>query len=131
MSKYIFASIGIATFFLSGCTKEGLDGDATLIVKLAHHETPIASTAAYRDSVFIKFDVTDVPLDPTRDYDELIVGEIGTDEIRVEHPTKGNYSIYCTGWDSVINDRVTGGLVIEITRKQRKDEILVNVPLVE
>lgn len=129
--KYIFGSIAIVALLLSGCKKEGLDGDATLVIKPAHHETPIVSTAAYRDSVFIKFDVTEVPLDPTNDYDALIVGEIGTDEIRVEHPTKGTYSIYCTGWDTVINDRVTGGLVIEIKRKQRKDEILVNVPLVE
>jgi hypothetical protein len=129
--KYIFASVGIAAFLFSGCTKEGLDGEATLVVKPAHHGTPIVSSAAYRDSVFIKFDATEVPADPTHDYDALVVGEIGEDHIHVEHPTKGNYSIYCTGWDTTINERVTGGVTIEIKRKERKDEIVVDVPVAE
>jgi hypothetical protein len=129
--KYIITSFATVSLLLAGCTKEGLDGKATFVVKPKHHETPIASSAAYRDSVFVKFDVSEIPADPTHDYDALVVGEVGADYIRVEHPTKGNYSIYCTGWDTSFNERVTGGVTIEIKRKQCKDEIVVEVPVVE
>ncbi len=129
--KKVFSLFAMLSLLSLGCTKEGLDGDATLVVKPAHHGDPIISTVAYRDSVFVKFNVTEVPADPTRDYDALIVGEVGEDHIHVEHPTKGNYSIFCTGWDTSINERVTGGVTIEIKRKERKDEIVVNVPVTE
>jgi len=122
----------IATVVLiGGCAKEGLDGKATLIVKPAHHGDPIASSAAYRDSVFIKFGVTDTPADPTHDYDALVVGNVGEDFIRVENPRKGSYSVYCTGWDTAFNERVLGGVILEIKGKDKKSEIVVDVPVVE
>lgn len=127
----IFSILAVVSLFFAACTKESLDGEATLVVKPAHHGTPIVSSATYQDSVFVKFDATEIPADPTHDYDALIVGAVGEDHIHVEHPTKGNYSIYCTGWDTSINERVKGGVVIEIKRKDRKDEIVVDVPVTE
>lgn len=129
--KYIFLPLIFVALLFSGCKKEGLDGKATLIVRPWHHEDAIVSTAAYRDSVFIKFDATEIPLDAIHDYDALVVGEIGVHEIRVEHPCKGNYSVYCTGWDPAFNARVSGGTTIEIRNKDRKDEIVVDVLVVE
>lgn len=123
--------LAITSFLFAGCAKEGLDGEATLVVKPAHHGDPISSTAAYRDSVFIKFDVTDVPADPTHDYDALVVGEVGEDHIHVENVKWGEYSIFCTGWDTAYNRRVTGGVAVKIKRKERNEEIVVNVPVTE
>lgn len=129
--KKIISILAISACVLAGCAKEGLDGDATLVVKPAHHGTPIASTAAYQDSVFIKFGVTEIPSSPTTDYDELIVGAVGEDHIHIEHVKWGEYSVYCTGWDPGINQRVVGGVTVKIKRKDRKDEIVVDVPVVE
>lgn len=126
-----FTLAGAALLLFSGCAKEGLDGDATLVVKPAHHGTPIVSTAAYKDSVFIKFGATEIPADPTRDYDAVIVGAVGEDFIRVEHLKWGYYTVYCTGWDTSINQRVTGGVKAQIERKERKLEMVLDVPVTE
>jgi hypothetical protein len=123
--------LGIVAVFLNSCTKEGLGGDATLVVKPAHHGLPIVSTTAYQDSVFIKYNTLDAPANPTSEYDLLIVGTVGEDHIHVEGLKHGDYYVYCTGWDTSINMRVSGGIPVTIKRKERKDEIVTDVPVVE
>ncbi len=123
--------IAITAIALTSCTKEGLGGDATLVVKPAHHGLPIASTTAYQDSVFIKYNTLDAPASPTTEYDLLIVGTVGEDHIHVEGLKHGDYYVYCTGWDASINMRVSGGIPVTIKRKDRKDEIITDVPVVE
>ncbi|HTF05435.1 MAG TPA: hypothetical protein VK826_15515 [Bacteroidia bacterium] len=129
--KKIIIPVACAALFISGCSKEGIDGDAILVVKPAHHSVPIVSTAAYRDSVFVKFNVKDVPADPTHDYDLLVVGEVGEDHIHVEGLKWGDYSVYCAGWDTAGNQRVIGGVHVKIKRKERKNEIVLDVPVTE
>jgi hypothetical protein len=129
MRNIFFTAIAVIT--LTSCTKEGLGGDATLVVKPAHHGLPILSTAAYQDSVFVKFNTLDAPSSPTTDYDLLVVGAVGEDHIHVEGLEHGDYYVYCTGWDTSINMRVTGGIPVTIKRKERKDEIVVDVPITE
>lgn len=132
--KRILSILAIASLFFAGCAKEGLDGEATFVVKPAHHGAAISSTSAYRDSVFIKFGVTEVPADPTHDYDAIIVGEVGEDHIHVEHPKWGDYSVYCTGWDTIgtpDQGRVSGGVLVKLKRKERKEEVIVDVPVTE
>ena len=123
--------IAIAAIAFTSCTKEGLGGDATLVVKPAHHGLPIVSTTAYQDSVFIKYNTLDAPANPTTEYDLLIVGTVGEDHIHVEGLKHGDYYVYCTGWDTSINMRVSGGIPVTIKRKERKDEIVTDVPVVE
>lgn len=130
MKKYI-SMIAVAAIFFAGCAKEGLDGDAKLVVKPQHHGAAIYSTAAYQDSVFLKFGVKEVPADPTHDYDAVIVGEVGEEHVHVETIKWGQYSVYCTGWDTTINQRVSGGIVTKIKRKDRKNEIVLAVPVTE
>ena len=130
MKKVIYSAI-VLTAFLMGCAKEGLDGDATLVLKPAHHGSSISSTAAYQDSAFIKFNVKDAPADPTHDYDAVIVGEIGEDHVHVPNVKWGDYFVYCTGWDTTINARVTGGIYVKVKRSERKNEIVVDVPVTE
>jgi hypothetical protein len=129
MKKLLVIAIGAALFY--SCTKEGLGGEATLVVKPAHHGLPILSTAAYQDSVFVKFNTLDAPSSPTTEYDLLVVGTVGEDHIHVEGLEHGDYYVYCTGWDTSINMRVTGGIPVTIKRKERKDEIVVDVPITE
>lgn len=129
--RNLLFSISAVAILAFGCSKEGLDGDATLVVKPAHHGVPIVSTAAYQDSVFIKFNAKDAPSDPTHDYDALVVGTIGEDHIHIENVKWGDYFIFCTGWDTTINQRVFGGVAVKVKRSERKDEIVVDVPVVE
>lgn len=125
---FVFA---VSAFVFASCAKEGLGGDATLVVKPQHHGVNIPSLGAYPDSVFIKFEAKEVPADPIHDYDALFVGAAGEEHIHCEGLKWGYYSVYCTGWDTTINERVVGGLTIKINRSERKEEITVEVPVVE
>jgi hypothetical protein len=129
MKNLMLISLG-AMLFVS-CTKEGLGGDATLVVKPAHHGTPIPSAAAYPDSVFVRYNTSEAGASPTTEYDLLVVGSVGENQIHVEGLKHGEYYVYCTGWDSTINQRVSGGVPVKIKRSERKDAITIDVPVVE
>ena len=129
--KKIISIIAVAVFLFAGCAKEGLGGDATLAVFPQHHGAAIYSTATYKDSVFIKFNAKEIPADPTHDYDALFVGEVGENHIHCEELKWGDYSVFCTGWDTTINQRVKGGILTKIKRKDRKDEVDLEVPVTE
>lgn len=131
MTKTLLFIFALSAILFSSCAKEGLGGDATLAVFPKHHTTPIASTAAYSDSVFIKFDTKEIPADPIHDYDALFVGTVGETHVHCEGLKWGYYSVYCTGWDTTINQRVVGGVTIKIKRSERKNEIDLEVPVTE
>lgn len=130
MKKLIPAFL-IAAAVWTGCAKEGLGGDATLVVRPQHHGVTIPNLVTYPDSVFIKFGVKEVPADPTHDYDALFVGEAGEDHVHCEGLKWGYYSVYATGYDSVGLYRVSGGVTLKIKRKDRDQEIDLNCPVTE
>jgi hypothetical protein len=129
MKKFTFI-LALALVFAS-CSKEGLGGDATLLVTPEHHGDPIPSTAAYRDTVFIKFNAKEVPENPTQDYDAMFVGEVGATHVHCSGLKWGDYSVYITGYDTAFSDRVVGGLHIKIKRKERDQEISLTIPVAE
>jgi hypothetical protein len=129
MKQLIFCLL--ATLFMGGCSKEGIDGEATLVVTLHHHSWSVYSSANYRDSVFIKFGAKEMPAEPTHDYDVLFVGDSGEDRVQCEQMKWGSYSVYCAGYDTVMQARVTGGVITKISRSDRKNESGVIVPLAE
>lgn len=115
----------------SACKKAGINGDATLIITAKHHGTVIVNQPNYPDSVYVKFDAKDLPSDPTHDYDALFVGQAGEDHVHCEGFHTGTYFLYVTGWDTTINQRVTGGMSVKIKYKERRDEIDLDIPVVE
>jgi hypothetical protein len=132
MHKFIsLFALATLAFFADSCTKEGLGGEAVLVVKLKHHGVVINNTATYRDTVFVKFNTKDAPANPTTDYDAMIVGEVGEDHVHVEGLKHGDYYLYGAGFDPAVNERVTGGLPVEIKRKDRKAEQLIDLSVVE
>jgi hypothetical protein len=125
-----FYFVPVAFLLCCSCAKtEGLNGDATLVVKLTYNSTPVVSTAAYRDSVFIHYNTMDMPDHPSTDYDALFVIEPGQDQIRIENVCRGEYAVYCTGFDAAQNRRITGGVMVFIKRNERRNEFQVNVPV--
>jgi hypothetical protein len=133
MKKY-FKTIGIFTlsiFAFSACKRAGTNGDATLVVFPQHHGRTIPNHAGYPDSVYVKFNAKDLPENPTQNFDVVFVGEVGEDHVHCEGLHTGNYFLYATGWDTTINERVTGGESVKIRYKDRKQEIDVNVPVTE
>lgn len=132
MKKIIlFSSACIFAAGFYSCKKAGTGGDAILAIFPKHHGTPIVNHVNYRDSAFIKFNTDELPDNPTTNYDLLVVGDVGEDHIHVEGLKRGKYYVYCTGWDTTINARVTGGLAVKIKYSERKDEIDLDVPVTE
>lgn len=125
------AAAAVAITFASSCKKAGTGGDATLVVFAKHHGVVIPNQANYPDSVFVKFNTEELPSNPTTNYDALFVGEAGEDHIHCENLKTGKYYIYCTGWDTNIGQRVSGGMALKIKWKDRKDEIDTDVAVTE
>jgi hypothetical protein len=123
--------LALCLFAVSSCKRAGVDGDATLVVFAKHHGTIIPNHVGYPDSVYVKFNAKDLPVDPTHDYDAVFVGEPGEDHVHCEGLHTGTYYLYATGYDSTINMRVNGGMSVKIKHKERKEEIDVDVPVTE
>lgn len=121
----------LCAFAFSSCKRAGIDGDATLVVFAKHHGTIIPNHAGYPDTVYVKFNAKDLPSDPTHDYDALFVGEGTEDHIHCEGLHTGTYFLFVAGWDTNINQRVTGGMSVKIKYKERKSEINLDVPVTE
>ena len=125
---FLFAAL---TFVMSSCKRAGEGGKATLVLTIKHHASPIVSQPNYLDSVFVKFNTQEMPANPTQNYDMLVVGNEGTEIVRVPELKTGKYFIYATGFDQNDNARVTGGLPVKISFKERKDEIHIEVQVTE
>jgi hypothetical protein len=121
----------LSTIIIVSCCKEGIDGEATLVVKMKHHGTIIPNHANYLDSVFVKFDAKELPGTGASDFDAVFVGEEGEDHIHLEGLKCGNYYIYGAGIDSSGPFRVTGGMAVKIKHSERKEEIDVDLAVTE
>jgi hypothetical protein len=123
----------IVTFalLLVSCKKEGLGGEATLVTYLKHHDHTIVNQPNYPDTVYVKFNAKESPGTDPADYDAVFVGEPGEDHVHIEGLEWGDYFLYGAGIDSTGPYRVVGGTAIKIKRRERDEEIVVNIPVVE
>lgn len=122
----ILTVVTVATTLLVACKKNSDGGKATIAALPAHHGQPIFGATAY-----IKFGATELPSDPTTNYDLKIVGEVKENHVHIEELRYGKYYVYMTGYDSTIKQVVKGGLPVHIKYSERKKEIDLNVPVTE
>jgi hypothetical protein len=125
--------IGLTAFMLllAGCKKNGLGGDATLVVFVKHHGSVIKNHVNYPDTIFIKFNAKDLPGTTPDKFDTYFVGKTGEDHIHCEGLRPGKYYLYGVGIDSAGPYRVKGGAAIKIKWAERKKEIDVNLAVAE
>lgn len=112
------------------CEEAGIGGTFTLSVFPKHHDVPIFSQANYVDSAFVKFNSSDLPGTSPSDFDMVIAGTPGEDHLHIEGLKCGDYFIYLTGFDTAINQRVTGGIPYSIP-EDAPSEIDLDVPVTE
>jgi hypothetical protein len=111
----------VLSFIYSSCSKPGLGGKAEIHLNAKHHSTLVPYT-----KVYIKYDAKDFPGEDLSTYDASIT----TDAMAHGHfhdLKKGNYYIYGVGFDSTINQVVTGGLNVKITKKDEMAEVTLPV----
>jgi hypothetical protein len=111
------------------CTYGGSGGSIKIEANVKHHNTPIFSTASYRDTAYLKFNAVEFPGTSPSAYDMIVIGDDGEAHVDLEGIKSGKYFLYMTGWDPAISMRVSGGIPIVIT--QTTGEFEVDVPVVE
>ena len=122
-NKIILALTIGALLTVSSCKKNGLGGEATIVVFMKHHGNIIKNHVKYPDTVFIKFSATELPGTTPDKFDTYFVGEEGEDHIHCKGLRAGKYYMYGVGMDSTGPYRVKGGAAIKIAWSDRKKEI--------
>lgn len=110
------------------CEDAGTGGNLTVVATLKHHSKVIYNQPSYPDTVYVKFNTQDMP-DSVTPYDTYFVGEAGEDHVHLEGLKCGDYYFYGAGFDTLITQRVIGG--IPFTTTQTDGEIELNVPVTE
>jgi hypothetical protein len=127
--KKLVVLLSSLAFLFSSCTKPGLGGDNTLVVYPQHHTKPIFSHLNYRDTVYVKYNATELPGINPKNYDKIFIGEIGEEHVHIHGLERGKYFLFATGYDTTISARVSGG--IGITLSDKTAETIINVPVTE
>jgi len=132
-----FLTISFLLFSFS-CSKKddcvaGAGGAVTIAAFPQHHGKPIYNDAkpGYPDSAFVKFSPSSnfVITSNPADYDLIFTGDSGEDHVHIQNLKCGDYIIYMTGWDTSINQRVSGGIPYSFS--QTSGEIDLDVPVTE
>ncbi|HZF99441.1 MAG TPA: hypothetical protein VEY71_00490 [Chitinophagales bacterium] len=119
--KKLFVLLAIAAMASSACRKAGTGGDAEVTFMVIHHDEHIHGA-----NVYLKFDADEFPGDNVADYDLSDVAD--HDGHGHFHGLKrGKYFIYAVGFDSAINETVSGGVAFKITKKDEMKSITVPV----
>ena len=95
-----------------------MGGKTKIIINTSHHGSTI-----YGATVYVKFNATDLPSDPTNNYDLKIVGNPLEEHIHIDGLRYGQYYFYAVGFDPNISATVIGGAPLTIKWKERKNSI--------
>ena len=99
-----------------------------------HHSAPIISEGkpGYPDSAFVKFSPPSdfVTTSNPADYDLVLVADSGEDHVHIENLKCGDYYIFMTGWDVSNNERVKGGIPVNVP-VDAPSEIDQDIPVTE
>jgi len=122
--KYIIFFLIIVAF--NSCKKNSTGGKTKITVYPAHH-----GKAIYGATVYVKFNTSDLPSDPTNNYDLKVVGEDSEEHVHIEGLRYGNYYLYAVGFDPEISETVVGGAPLTIKWKERKSNINFDIAVSE
>ena len=127
MKKVSLSAIVISILIFASCKKNGTGGDNSIAAFPKHHGTTIPNA-----TVYIKYGASDLPGVNASDFDDSkIAVKEGTTAAHAhfEGLLKGDYYIYAVGFDSTVNETVTGGIAVKITSKSGEKD--VDVPVTE
>ena len=116
----------VSVLFLSNCKKNNTGGTATVILTPKHHDDVIFGT-----TVYVKFNATELPTNPTSDYDLKIMVDSMQSVVTISDLRYGDYYFYGEGYDPAIKLPVKGGIGLSIKWSDRKEEIRSDLPITE
>ena len=106
------------------CNKEGVGGKASISGAVMHHEVAIPSA-----NVYIKYGANAFPGFDLEQYDDQTTASATDASYSFTNLYKGEYFIYCTGYDASFMEEVLGGIPVEI--KKKKENIEIDIPVKE
>jgi hypothetical protein len=109
------------------CRYAGTGGNYTLIARPRHHNVPIYGKSVYPDSAYINFNIVDYSQFPISNYDLIVAGVAGEDHVTITGLMPGNYYITMAGFDSIVVERVHGGIHFSISEDSLISELVVPV----
>ncbi len=118
--------LATAIFVAPSCKKSSTGGEVKIAAFPEHHGKSI-----YGATVYIKFGASDLPSNPTTNYDMKVDGEANEEHVHIEGLRYGKYYLYSVGYDSSIHMPVTGGVAVKVKWKERKQELDIKVPVTE
>jgi len=110
----------------ASCKKNGTGGKTDITAFTAHHLKPI-----YGPTVYVKFNATELPQNPTDNYDLKVTAESNENHVHILSLLPGNYYLFATGYDSSFRKQVRGGIPLKITRKDKDKEVNVDIAVSE
>jgi hypothetical protein len=113
-------------FAFNACKKNTTGGKTKITAHPAHHGKPINGA-----TVYIKFNTTEMPSNPTSNYDMVVVGEEDEEHVHINGLRYGKYYLYAVGYDPEIAETVMGGTSLTIKWKDRKDNIDLDIAVSE
>src|SRR5687768_15454395 len=103
---------------IASCTKEGLGGKATINARVTHHQVPVKGS-----TVYIKFGAVEFPGKDVSTYDASYPTGNTSENVTIKELQKGDYYIYAVGYDSTTKEKVSGGIPVEITKKDETKSV--------
>lgn len=132
-TKIIITALFISAM-LPSCKKDdkctaGKGGSLTVVAFPQHHGKTIYNQPTYPDTIYVKYNTQESPGTSPANYDTYFAGEPGEDHVHLEGLKCGDYYFFGAGFDTTINQRVTGG--IPFTTEQTEGELDLNIPVTE
>lgn len=127
--RIILGIIITTTLLFGACKKNGTGGESIVAAMPAHHGKMIKVA-----TVYVKFKATEMPENPTTNYDLKVVSDATENHVHIEGLLPGNYFFYAMGIDSTLiapNNVVKGGVPLTIKYSERKSEIDLDIPVTE
>jgi hypothetical protein len=115
--------ISIALVATGACKKNGVGGTAEIHALIYHGTTALVGTT----TLYVKFDATTEPSNPTTNYDLKVQGEPDDNHVHVENLRPGDYYLYAVSFDSLAMVAVKGGTAATIKWSERKKTKEVDV----
>ena len=125
MKKLTIITALLAGALFSSCCKEGLNGKATVTATTRHHSAIITGS-----TVYVKFNAKDAPGDIS-EYDASFTAGTSDGSVLIENLKCGDYYFFATGYDPAIAKPVQGGVPFSIAHADRKDDLVIEIPVTE
>ncbi len=120
--KKILILIFFSTLIIS-CSKEGRGGKAAIQGAVKHHSTPIPGAVVY-----IKYGAKESPGTNVTYYDANVTADASAN-FMFPDLKRGDYYLFCVGFDSAIAQTVIGGIPVEI--KSKTETLTADIPVTE